>query len=541
MIDAKDSRKIMKCKYSKDKGKKRKISIFSGLFILLLANLLWFIFRTGTKPSRITYPCQQAALKNISIIIGSLIPIISISTIWLKMKSSAQRRKAIIIGALIIAPLASGIVLHNSTFAAEIGIVIDPVEVSSEFNSDIFIVNGKDVAHIQNLIDLMGDNGLAFYQSSSIFNNNTRVDGLIAKDDVVLIKNNCQWKKRGGTNTDMLRELIIAILAHPDGFTGEIVIADNGQGRGSMDWGKTNSEDKRQSVVDVVADFAPTYKVSCFLWDDIRFNSVDEFSNGDDDDGYFVYDFADPITGIITTYPKFTTEFGSKISFKNGIWNGTAYEDRLKVINAPVLKSHSSYGVTAAMKNYVGLQSLPLCNGHGSMSIGGLATLMVDCGLPTLNILDAIWVNANPNSAFFTGPWCIYNAATRVNILMASQDPIALDYWAAKHVLMQAAKQIGHNNLESIDPSSSNTNGRLIEAFGTWLNHSRDEFLRKGVNVTLDENEINVYAESLVVSVEDVSIIYNFWFWFEIGSGGAIVAIISTVIIIKNRKKKKAK
>jgi hypothetical protein len=40
--------------------------------------------------------------------------------------------------------------------------------------------------------------------------------GMIASDDVVLIKANCQWKCRGTTNTDVLRGLIHRILQHPD-------------------------------------------------------------------------------------------------------------------------------------------------------------------------------------------------------------------------------------------------------------------------------------------------------------------------------------
>ena len=55
--------------------------------------------------------------------------------------------------------------------------------------------------------------------------------GLIAADDVVVLKVNAQWKCRGGTNTDMLRGLIHRVLMHPDGFRGEVVIFENGQGR----------------------------------------------------------------------------------------------------------------------------------------------------------------------------------------------------------------------------------------------------------------------------------------------------------------------
>ena len=50
-------------------------------------------------------------------------------------------------------------------------------------------------------------------------------DGLIDKEDVVLIKVNAQWKYRGCANSDVIRGLIARILEHPDGFDGEIVLA----------------------------------------------------------------------------------------------------------------------------------------------------------------------------------------------------------------------------------------------------------------------------------------------------------------------------
>ena len=33
-----------------------------SFFIFGLARLLWFIFRTGSKPTRMIYPCQQASV-----------------------------------------------------------------------------------------------------------------------------------------------------------------------------------------------------------------------------------------------------------------------------------------------------------------------------------------------------------------------------------------------------------------------------------------------------------------------------------------------
>src|SRR5208283_2170900 len=142
-------------------------------------------------------------------------------------------------------------------------------------------------------------------------------------------------------------------------------------------------------------------------------------------------------TRIKVSYPKFKTKFGTYVSFKMGIWDQDkkSYDGRkLKVLNVPVLKTHGIYGVTACVKHYMGVGSDKLDTGsHASVGRGGMGTEMAQTRTPILNILDAMWINANPRN----GPRTTYAAATRTNILMASRDPVALDYWAVKHVVMQ--------------------------------------------------------------------------------------------------------
>ena len=65
--------------------------------------------------------------------------------------------------------------------------------------------------------------------------------GWIAAHDVVLLKVNAQWKYRGCTNSDVVRGLIQRILGTPDGFTGEVVLVENGQGRGSLNCDTSSS------------------------------------------------------------------------------------------------------------------------------------------------------------------------------------------------------------------------------------------------------------------------------------------------------------
>jgi len=530
----KENTEIKKCNHSINFNQKPKrtgwIKFQNSLLIFGLFNLFWFIFRTGTKPSRIVYPCQRAALKNITISFASIIPAFSLSMFWMKLKTIFSFGKPLFIGLLIFAPLSSGIILQLTNSYETVSLDIKTMQFAVGNASEIFVVNGPEVAHISDLIDLMGSKNLSFYQSS-IEGDNQGFDGLISSTDVVLLKINCQWDQRGGTNTDMLKELIQAIVDHPDGFNGEIIVADNGQGRGSLDWNNANSEYKNQSAQDVVDMFTSSYKVSTYLWDYINGIEVDEYSLGDINDGYVLYDTADVETEIYVSYPKFQTDYGTNVSFKEGIWNGLSYEKKLKVINLPVLKSHSSYGVTATLKNYMGVQSEALANGHDKVATGGMGTLMVECGIPTLNIIDAIWVNANPESALNVGPYTSYSAATRVDILIAGLDPVALDYWSAKNILMQTANLTGHTEIYSLDPDSSDSRG-LTEAFGVWLNRSRDELIRAGYNVTTNTEYMDIYANSLTPDLEPKNKNY---IWISI-TGGSIAGLVLIAAIIMRIK-----
>jgi hypothetical protein len=363
----------------------------------------------------------------------------------------------------------------------EIQLILSNSTATVSSSSSIYAVNGRQTATVSNLIDLMAQNGLDFYS-------------MIQPNDVVLIKINEEWAERGGTDTDVLKQLIQAIVAHPQGFIGEIVVADNGQWGGSMDWSNSNAENHSQSTQQVVDGFASSYKVSTYDWIPLSGRQVNEYSAGDLNDGYILNATADPITGIYVSYPKFRTVYGTHISFKYGIWNGQAYEDRLKVINLPVLKSHTDYGVTGAVKHYMGVlsNSLTSSNGHISIAWGGMGTLMAETRMPTLNIMCAIWVNAIPDNYEGAGPDTPYTVATRTNILAASTDPVALDYWASKHILVQAAQAIGYSDTHTLNPDSTNRTGVETEALGNWLPKARDALLRAGIQVTTNEQQMKV-------------------------------------------------
>ena len=475
---------------------KRRVThwIFHNLHFFIFGGLciIWFLFRTGTKPSRIVYPCQQASIAGANLWVAAyLLPLVSM----IRSRGNGRGRTPIYLGGgiIMVAIIIGALYLPN-------GLNPDPLpeEISqSNVTSDIFVVNGTsgNDEGISQLLHLMEREGTPFYATV----NGTSKAGIIAKDDVVIIKVNGQWNERGGTNTDLVKSLIQAIVDHPDGFTGEIIVADNGQKQfgptgtgGDLNFTKNNAEDRSQSMTRVVSSFSGTYRVSTYLWDTITTKRAYEYAEGDMEDGYIVNETRNPRTGILVSYPKFQTQYGTYVSFKNGIWNATtrAYaEDRLKIINVPVLKSHGGYGVTGAVKNYMGVPSDNLTakmgsRTHNTVMKGGMGTEMAETRYPAITILDAIWINAIPKN----GPRTPYDSATRTNTIAASTDPIALDYWAAQNILMPTAKSLGYSDLSSMDPENQSQ-----KQFGSWLRLSMMELRNAGYPVTIDRNAMNVY------------------------------------------------
>jgi len=195
-------------------------------------------------------------------------------------------------------------------------------------------------------------------------------------------------------------------------------------------------------------------------------------------------------TGITISYPKFTTEFGTHVSFREGIWDPatrTYNSGILKVINMPVLKSHRGFQVTAAVKNYMGVPSDWLTHqarsgmqgrAHNSVGTGGMGTLMVETRMPVLNIMDMIWISTQD------GPRSDFATAVQVNQIAASTDPVAIDYWAARHVLMPRAPAAVRARK---DPS-----GTQPGTFGHWLRLSMNELHRAGIWATMNPAEMRV-------------------------------------------------
>lgn len=307
---------------------------------------------------------------------------------------------------------------------------------------------------LDNLLNLLAENGMKLYRTNSEHSWGGSA-GIIDINDVVLIKVNCQWKCRGTTNTDVLRGLIYRILEHPDGFDGEVVIFENGQSQGAFDgdpggWGNysawpaidngiyVNAEEETILSVDYLVNVIfKDDPVSSYLLDPIRSNFISESDYLND--GYRT------ISDI--SYPCFTSSGGNRIELREGIWTGSGYDTNLKFINVPVLKTHGGTGITGVLKHCYGILSMS----DGYYGIRHYSESGTQCGkmwslvrIPDLNILDCIWVSHESLKGYPP------ETTRRTNTLLAGIDPVALDYYASKHVLLP----LGGYNAQQHDPDS---------------------------------------------------------------------------------------
>ena len=341
---------------------------------------------------------------------------------------------------------------------------------------------------VDELIAEMGRRGLKFYRSAGSSAEGGS-GGLIAAADVVLIKVNAQWKYRGCTNSDLVQGLIQKILEHPDGFSGEVVIVENGQGRGSLacdtssTYGNTevhaNAQDESHSFLWLVDHFDDP-RVSARLLDSLGATFIG--ANDHATDGYRRLDNV--------SYPCFTTAGGHRVELKEGVWTGSSYASNLKLINVPVLKHHDVGGseITASLKHMYGLVSMS----DGQDSFRHYAGLGETCGrmmaavrTPVLNILDCIWVSYQSLDGYpGSNPY-------RANQIVASQDPVALDYWAAKYVLYPIDHSPTH------EPSYPGISSWLTSARSTIISLGGLADASQGILVdtpTMTESEMTVYT-----------------------------------------------
>jgi len=452
-----------------------------------LGSLVWLLLRSGTKPRRLAYPCQRAALVSSLGFVGYLSSLLGTVRLYHRLKQRITPAGILFFALALL--ITSGLQSSSAVLPTPVRANSLPAWTSPSAVSDVFAVpnvpvpqcsldggtlpttppcNSADYALHDDgadaLVNLMESRGTYFYQTAA------HPTGIVGANDIVVIKINNQWGHMGydngvgrlATNNDVLKGLIWRILQHPEGFSGEVVVAENTQDSGAT-WNTTpaNAQDPDQSFQDVVDAFQSLgYPVSLYTWSNLNESRISggsigdsgyptgEYANGNMNDAYILLE--DP-AGSGTdelSYPKFQTANGTYVSMRYGVWNGSSYDSgRLTFINLPVLKRHGMAGATIAWKNLIGFTSTFDNEArYGSWdemhdfywgytdgtnrNYGLLGRNIALVRAPDLHLVDAIWVGYEDN---YDGD------AVRQDVLLASTDPFAVDWYTSEYVLRPLA------------------------------------------------------------------------------------------------------
>jgi hypothetical protein len=315
---------------------------------------------------------------------------------------------------------------------------------------------------------------------------------LIGREDIVILKPNAQWWNQGMTNTDAMMGFIQAVVEIP-GFKGEVILAENHHCfalKGGCDirgW-NTAEPNGRFSLSGLVAYFQERghSNVTKYHWLDAGLHSDDgvflkrtlrplkrwakeillprrarRVRGPEEGDGYVwsdvEYRYEDK--KVKMSYPIFTSTFsGVTVDFRNGAWSRGRYTGQpVKFINFAGLNHHGDYaGVTASVKNYLGIVDMTCgytgvtpegyVNFHhiGVPGLGGaVGTFMNTIRKADLNITAAEQVGFASRTD--------RRLAARTRTVVAGTDPVALDYYAAKHIL----RPLGGPVVELNDPDNA--------------------------------------------------------------------------------------
>lgn len=466
-----------------------------------LLAFFWILLRSGTNPKRLAYPCQQAAMPVAASWILAVIAFFT-GSILLRKLARFSTAGILAVGAIwlagtLVEPIRSEVSDIGTLPVWEVDDPVSTVFVLDSIPPTTGSLAAADASVPENhLRDASIDLILGMMETKDIYLHKTATnpDGIVGADDVVIIKGNFQWETYNTTSTDRIKGLIWQILSHPDGFTGEIIVCDNTQDLGTgINQNDNNSEDLDQSIGDVVDVFSakgfPVYLLNwLYIWSEVAL----EYSDGDMSDGY-VYD---DVTKI--SYPKFLTPSSNHyVSLANGIWDdvSSTYDpERLCIIDFPVLKAHFRAGSTVAVKNWVGVLTTAYRNEryggidplHEGFMFGPFALIarVMAVTFPKLTIVDATWTTMDGP----IGP----DDVIETRCLLASTDPVASSWYAARYILTPVAYRPNETNPD--EPG-----GLYAGYLDNWRAYLRDT---AGYPCSDDSAEISVYDWSTVTCAD---------------------------------------
>lgn len=354
-----------------------------------------------------------------------------------------------------------------------------PLGVEDDGLSHVYHVNnGSPEENMKKAVEMMGG-----------------IDRIVGPLDIVVLKPNAQWWNQGMTNTDAMKAFIDMVLGIRD-FSGEVIIGENHQFDEDNSRGWTTQEKNGTYNYNELIQYYQTngYKnVTKSHWHVAGRTNLplegdaqgkSRVNGPQDGEGYVWMDdeyyFSPDGRKCLMTYPVFLSVYsGITIDLKNGAWKDGDYlsDRKIRFINFSALNHHGIYsGVTAAVKNLMGVVDMS-CGFPGDAPAGtfnthhigvskfirwkknklfmrltsrlGLEGVFIDfcyqdfhctggalghfmrhVQMPDLNVITAEQVG--------WGSRIDLKKSFHAKAVLAGKDPVALDYIAARDVLLPA-------------------------------------------------------------------------------------------------------
>ncbi len=348
--------------------------------------------------------------------------------------------------------------------ASKLGLIATPL--SSATTHSVYIAkNGTPVENIAAVFELAG--GIARF---------------IDSQDIVVLKPNGQWPRQGYTHTLGLKALIDLILARPDGFDGEIIIAEHvhrtpAQAMGSGYCWNISTSNRHNNWPDMsYLQLVQDYHNRGFL----RVTALPMYDVSADPDHWAVASGPQDLQAgkhgwvrladytsvnnrkITPSYPLFRSSFSGKIIDLHrggGVWhNGSLTGQAVRLVLLPTLNNHGQNaedyaGITSAVKCHIGFQE-----GISLHQVGynyDRPDAVGDCvgHLITEVFEPSFYLTCAEYSGHISRT---STTAMQTKTVGLAVDPVSLDYWMSKNVLFPC------NNAAYFNPDNNNNTRKTL-------------------------------------------------------------------------------
>ncbi len=288
------------------------------------------------------------------------------------------------------------------------------------------------------------------------------VENFIGYDDVVVINPNGQWPNQGATNCASCMAMIELILNRPGGFGGEIVFCENTQFQSGY-WTASGTGLDRNgpyNYLDMIDYFQSNGHNNVNA---VRIlghsGSPQEWpvvTGPEQGQGWVRPEWQSPTDGTLfyLSYPIFRSPYSNRlIDMRNGIWDG-GFESQsdMKFIKMPTLNNHGDgaeqdyAGITSAVKSHLGMTDCDFSYPsheclHAYSSYYPISARVVGEAI-------GAWMNhCRPAHIYLTsGEWVGWESrtsagATNARTVGLADDPVSLDYYMSRHVLLPLCPQ----------------------------------------------------------------------------------------------------